>query len=331
MLVAILPALPAMQPDVELDALLAAVPLCGPSLALRDALRGDLRWGVTAWSMLAHVGWSWLALSRLAGLLDAEKLLQSHDDAAELAARRVRSRRALRFGFGAVLAVYVVGGGLQQWNAVWGLVATLLVLLPVLALWCARSVARPEPVRWRAALMVRTPRIAHVAAALCLAPPLVLAVRALIEWQMGVLPIPSSMMDESLVPEALRTLGPVAMVLVWGLAPGIGEELFFRGAVLAGLRRDLSNAKVIAWQALLFGAVHASLYRFLPTALLGALLAALTLRARSLFPAVLLHASYNALAVLSGSGRFELPGWTWALVAPGLLLALVPGPRADRN
>lgn len=328
MLVAILPALPAMQPDVDLDVLLAAVPLCGPSLALRDALRGDVRWALTAWSMVAHVGWSWLALSRLAGLLDAEKLLQSHDDAAELAARRVRSRRALRFGFAGVLAVYVVGGALQQWEPVPGLLATLLVLLPVLALWCARSVARPEPVRWRDALGLRLPRVAHAAAALCLAPPLVLLVRALVEWQMGVLPIPSSMMDESLVPAELRALPPLALVLVLGLAPGLGEELFFRGAVLSGLRRDLPPGKVIAWQALLFGAVHASLYRFLPTALLGALLAALTLRARSLWPAVLLHTAYNALAVLSADGHVALPRWTLGLVVPGLLLALVPGPRA---
>jgi membrane protease YdiL (CAAX protease family) len=130
---------------------------------------------------------------------------------------------------------------------------------------------------------------------------------------------------------ALTSLGPLAAVLVWGLAPGLGEELFFRGAVLSGLRRDLPAGKVIAWQAFLFGAVHASLYRFLPTALLGALLAALTLRARSLVPAVLLHAGYNALAVLAGRGELELPAWTWALAVPGLLLALVPGPRTGKD
>ena len=40
-LIAMLPAAIAMQPDVALDPLLAAVPITGPALALRDALTGE--------------------------------------------------------------------------------------------------------------------------------------------------------------------------------------------------------------------------------------------------------------------------------------------------
>ena len=110
------------------------------------------------------------------------------------------------------------------------------------------------------------------------------------------------------------------------------EELLFRGALLSGMRRDLPAHNVIAWQALLFGAVHASIYRFLPTACVGAALAALTLRTRRLWPAVILHTTYNAILVLeliepSATHRIA----ALALAIPGALLmcGVRPTERAE--
>jgi membrane protease YdiL (CAAX protease family) len=97
------------------------------------------------------------------------------------------------------------------------------------------------------------------------------------------------------------------------------EELLFRGALLTAQRRDLAPRAVILWQALLFGAVHASVYRFLPTAVVGALLAALALRARSVVPGMLLHAAYNGLLVTAAFAELE-----W-LLDPRLALCAVPG------
>jgi membrane protease YdiL (CAAX protease family) len=90
----------------------------------------------------------------------------------------------------------------------------------------------------------------------------------------------------------------VLTLLILAVSPGICEELFFRGAVLQSLRRDLPSWKIVLWQGLLFGLVHSSVFRFAPTAILGAFLAAVTLRARSLWPAMVLHAAYNASAHL---------------------------------
>ena len=142
------------------------------------------------------------------------------------------------------------------------------------------------------------------------------------------------------MPERLRELGnafafteelsPLALVLLFAVSPGICEELLFRGALLSGLRRDLRPGAVIAWQALLFGAVHASIYRFLPTAIIGAVLAAVTLRARSLWPAILLHAAYNGVLVLSELADVAWLGspWLGALLVPGVLLVTAGGRRS---
>jgi membrane protease YdiL (CAAX protease family) len=72
----------------------------------------------------------------------------------------------------------------------------------------------------------------------------------------------------------------------------------------------------------LFGVVHASIYRFLPTAAVGAVLAGVALRARSVVPAMLLHAGYNAIlvcATLGGAAWLESP-WLALCAVPGVLL-----------
>jgi membrane protease YdiL (CAAX protease family) len=116
------------------------------------------------------------------------------------------------------------------------------------------------------------------------------------------------------------------------LSPAICEELFFRGALLSGLRRDLPVWRVIAIEMFFFGAVHMSIYRFLPTAILGGVLAALTLRARSLWPAVILHATYNGLLVLEQEGVVSIrPAWAIAAILGAGLFLLVRGVGNGKN
>lgn len=327
-LAAMLPAALAMQPEVELDPLLACVPLAGPSLAFREALVGALAPLPGALAVLSTLLWSALALRKLGTLFDAERVLAGRGTEEEDALRHVQSGRALAWGWAGVLAVYVVGGLMQGVHPVGGLALTLWLLLPVLSFFSARETARRAGEGLLEALQLRVPRAAHLAAALLAAPALARLAATWITWQQEVLPLPSSMSSGGL-PAAFTELSAPAMFFLMALSPGVCEELFFRGAILSGQRRDLPAWRVIAWQALLFGAVHASIYRFAPTALLGGLLAALTLRSRSLVPAIVLHTSYNGLLVLAGDKAwFEAPWVPW-LLAPAILLALTP-PRAAR-
>ena len=69
------------------------------------------------------------------------------------------------------------------------------------------------------------------------------------------------------------------------------------------------------------------MYRFLPTAVLGAGLSLVVWRSASLLPAVLLHGTYNALLVLGGTWpALEDFRLAWLAVLGVLLLAL-PGHR----
>lgn len=315
---AVLPCLPATQGDVSLDAILAAVPLTGPALSMRDALRGETAPLLAAWMFVVQSAWAGLVLSRLALLLDSERIVQGPLNEAELEARQVQSRVAVRWAIVAVFSVYLVGATLQKWHVAWGLAATLWLLLVPLALLSARGTARRARESIGRALWLGAPRVAHVLGALCLAPAFVLGARRYFAWQQDVLPMPSGQGEVSLFQgSGDHAIGLLALVV---LSPAICEELFFRGALLSGLRRDLPAWRVIALEMLFFGLVHMSIHRFVPTALLGGVLAGVTLRARSLWPAVILHAAYNGLLVSSELGHLVVdPRSAWlALVGAGL-------------
>jgi sodium transport system permease protein len=317
LLVCLVPAALASQ-DIDLDWMLAAVPLTGPSLALRDALRGSLRPAVAAWMFVASSGWAVAALGQLARSLDTERLVQSESGPEEMAQRSVQSRYALRWAWVAVFLVYVVGGTLQAWNLPWGILLTLWALLLPLALLAARGTARRAKESLARALHLAAPLPAHALGALLLAPALASLAKVVFEWQTVVLPLPSHVEHAGLL-EGLASVPVSVRLLLLAISPAICEELFFRGALLSGLRRDLGVLACVAWEALLFGAAHSSIYRFVPTGLLGMALTAVTLRSRSLLPAILLHASYNSLLLL----QVDRPVLAW-LALPGLVLLSLP-------
>jgi sodium transport system permease protein len=319
LLVCLVPAALASQ-DVEFDWLLASVPLAGPALALRDALRGSLHLPVAIWMFAASSLWAVATLGQLARSLGTERLVQSEGGEEETGLRSVQSRYALRWAWVAVFLVYVLGATLQAWNLPWGIFMTLWLLLPPLALLSARGTARRAGESVTRALHLVRPRAAHALGAILLAPALAALAKIVFEWQTVVLPLPSRVETGELL-EGLSDMPLPLRIFLLAISPAICEELFFRGAILSGLRRDLSVLSCIAWEAVVFGAAHSSIYRFVPTGILGMVLTAITLRGRSLLPAILLHATYNLLLL----GDVESPMLVW-LAVPGLLLLTLVSP-----
>lgn len=323
-LLAVLPAGAVAGADIELGWGTALVPLLGNALCLRDAVQGQLAAAPAALAFGAGMAWAALLLRRMAGLLDAERILQSDEHEREQDQRRTQSTRALAWGFAAALALYAVGGWLQSRSPLWGLAATLWLLAPLIAWLSARGTARRARSTLADVLSLRAPRAAHLAGALCLAPALSWLMRQWVPFQQRVLPMPSTHLAADSPFAALLEQPGWALFLLLALSPAIGEELLFRGALQGGLRRDLSTGRTALWQGLLFGLAHASIWRFVPTAALGGVLSLVTSRSNSLFPAVTLHLAYNALMVFGDDRPWLLhPGWL-ALLPLGLLLFLVP-------
>jgi sodium transport system permease protein len=91
----------------------------------------------------------------------------------------------------------------------------------------------------------------------------------------------------------------VPIWIVWALVallPAICEELFFRGFLLSGLR-EWGMWPALGVSAVLFGFAHASIYRFLPTAVLGLVTGYVVWRTRSVFCGMIVHGLNNGIAV----------------------------------
>jgi sodium transport system permease protein len=123
----------------------------------------------------------------------------------------------------------------------------------------------------------------------------------LIGWlQSFVLPIPWELLEglEQLV--TADSLGRfVWLIVILALTPAVCEEIVFRGVLLGGTR-TLEPWRMIVLNGVVFGAFHLSFetaIRFLPTALLGMLIAWAVWRTGSIWVGVLMHFLNNASIV----------------------------------
>lgn len=333
LLALLVPMVPLPDSDLGLKHAAALLPFAGAALAVREVLGGQPLAHLVALCVASQLAWSFVFVRKVGDLLDGEKALMAGDVEREAQARAVQSRRALRFALAAILCIYVLGGLLQGLDVALGLVATLWGIALPFALLSARGTARRAKESLAETLGLARFPLAGVAGALLLAPALAKGAELLFQLQQEVLPLPGGHDAEGPL-AGLFELPTWALLLLVAASPAICEELLFRGALLSGLRRDHGAAKSIWISSILFGLVHASIHRLLPTTLLGALLAGLASSSRSLWPAMALHAAYNGILVLQTLALREgrtlawLPDWSPWLALPGLALCALAHGRA---
>lgn len=88
-------------------------------------------------------------------------------------------------------------------------------------------------------------------------------------------------------------------IVVMAILPGIGEELFFRGALQQIGTRIFKNEYVAVWVvALVFSAIHVQFYGFFPRLLLGVFFGYLVVWTRNIWTAVIAHFVNNSMVVI---------------------------------
>jgi sodium transport system permease protein len=107
------------------------------------------------------------------------------------------------------------------------------------------------------------------------------------------------------------------------LTPAVCEELFFRGLVMSGMG-SLGRWWAIALSALLFAVAHASIYRLLPTLLLGLVLGYAVWKSGSILCGMVVHALNNGImaALTLTPALATRLGFTNDVAVPPRLLAL---------
>ena len=317
-LLLLVPVMLTQLPGSELTNLAALVPVLNVALLVKELLRGSAGAEAVFLVLVSTVVYTGLTLTLAARLFQREAVLlgigspmRAAFGGGALAAGDGRAAPSVGealalFGVLFVLLFYL-GGLLQAWRPLLGLMATLwgVLLLTTLVF------IRVRRLDYRATLMLARPPVRSLAAALLLGAgawvPLLFVVQAL---QSG-LPVPQELFDG--MQELFRVPdGALGLLLLFGalaLSPAICEELIFRGFLLSAFRRALTPAATIFLSAVLFALLHLSIHRFLGTFALGLLAAWVAYRARSVWPAIVFHAANNgALLVVAVVARAGADG-----------------------
>lgn len=97
------------------------------------------------------------------------------------------------------------------------------------------------------------------------------------------------------------TIGSLILsILIIGILTGLGEELFFRGALQNIFHTRPMNPHLAIWiTAIIFSALHFQFYGFIPRILIGAFFGYLVLWSGSIWLPIFAHALNNSLVVIT--------------------------------
>ena len=113
-------------------------------------------------------------------------------------------------------------------------------------------------------------------------------------------PLPAEMLEEQ--HRMLSMSSPLQRIMVPFVVAGLGpavEETFFRGVLHTGLRKTHGSVIVVLIVSALFAGAHASPQLFIPLFAVGLVLTVLRAMSGSLFPSLIAHMAFNAVAVIS--------------------------------
>jgi sodium transport system permease protein len=285
-----------MTPGIELDAWTAFVPLVNIALLIKGLFIAEAKPEFVFLTLISSSIYAMLALLFAARVFGREQVLLGGKDSVRSIFKSERAEKSLptpAFALTAFAVIFVVAfyGSLLLENA--GIITMVLVtqygffLFPVMLL--AAAMKFPP----RETFSLRLPHWRSVLAAVLM---------GLSGWAVigglaiRILPPPESLAKAL---EKILLLGdkPVPLWAVWlviGLTPAVCEELTFRGLIFSGLRR-LGKWPAIFISAFLFALAHSSIYRLLPTLLMGVLLGFIVWRTGSILCGMIVHALNNGL------------------------------------
>jgi len=322
-LVFVLPAGAAALPGIDLRSAVAAVPLAGISVAVREVLTGEYDWPFLALAFASTSAAAAGAARVTTGFLSTERLISSARlDRADLEGGAALFPRHVLRWFGGFWVVFLL---VSLWfGPELGIRGQVAVNLLGIFLGGSLFLILRYRLPVREALALRAPHPAVWLAVLVGVPSAYLTGLG-VAWAADLLfPVPEEVLEafgRMLMPEEMPWW---QMLLFLSVLPGICEEVAFRGVLLYGLRRRLGPVALALAVGLIFGLFHVDLFRIVPTAYLGVVLTASVLLSGSILPAVAWHALNNAMALTVGRAEVPLdraPPSLMALGAAGLAVA----------
>jgi len=322
MLLSLAPGILSLIPGVELTPRLAIVPLVNIILLARELLAGSVDPVSAAAAVLSTIAYAAAALGIAARLFGTDAILRGSEMSAGSLLRRpdqqseVPSASTAAMTLAVIFPVYFwVSNTLAQTaDADIGgrLIASAVSLaavfggIPLAAAWLGRD-------RMATTFRLRNP----LPASRLLLSIIGAGLMGLGLWSLAheSFVLTTGRLDDDKIELARQTIAklqevPLGLILLTlAVAPGVIEELCFRGYLFSTFRKILSPTRTILLTSLLFGLFHvltgSSLLveRFVPTTLMGLFLGWVVYRTGSVWPGMVLHTVHNGF--LNVVGRFK--------------------------
>ncbi len=312
MLLSLAPGVLSLIPGVQLTPTLAVIPLVNIILLARELLSGVVSPMAAAAAVVSTIAYAAAALGLAARLFGSDAIMRGSEMSAGSLFRRPRHSSDVPTPSTAALtmaiifpAYFVISNSLAQAREIdfqARLVASALSLvavfggIPLIMALLARD-RLGTTFRLHSRLPIPRQLLAIVGAGLMGLGLWALAHESFV--------LTSGGLDEAKVTaarsmlEQLQQTPPWLFLLAVAVAPGVIEELCFRGYLFSALLRVLSPARTIVVTSLLFGLFHVLtgssllIERFVPTTLVGLFLGWVAYRCGSVWPGMALHVIYN--------------------------------------
>jgi membrane protease YdiL (CAAX protease family) len=281
---------------------LLATPIANTTVIIRDVLTGRGTVGAFLFASAISFLYAGLLLSLAARVFNTEQLVNPSWEPLSLKGltRRRRGARPKRLpSIDAALALFAVSllallysaPALRDLDFLTTVVISMLLIVAAPALLAAWAARWP----WIQTFSLRRPPVLALLGGVMVGVGLVPCINLLYILQNRVWPADREYFAQilQLFLPAVRD-HPILTPLTVGALAGLCEELFYRGPIQAALLRKLPVKAAITIGAVLFAAAHMDVHGFPIRLLLGLILGYVVWRGGSIFPAMLLHAAYDA-------------------------------------
>ena len=288
-------------PNIELTHTMALVPVANICLMIKNLLLFKVEYKLVAMVLVSNVLYAIVAVLILSRIYDSENVLFDEGKfSLKLFERRSNMKKGgvpttgdAWFMVVFVMFAYLYLGSVLEmkygFGGIFGIQMIIFVLPLLYVLYTKRSILQTYS--------FRKTKFMNFVAALFMGCGAMLIGIILTSFVSMLFPTEAEMVSSGLMNELMSDNELLTFAVV-ALTPAVCEEMLFRGFLFSAFRgRDKIVVSVLL-TAVIFGVYHMSIVRFFTTALLGAALAVIVYYSDSIFPAMMMHAINNGIAVL---------------------------------
>lgn len=288
-------------PNIELTHTMALVPVANICLMIKNLLLFKVEYNLVAVVLMSNVLYAIVAVLILSRIYDSENVLFDEGKfSLKLFERRSNMKKGgvpttgdAWFMVVFVMFAYLYLGSVLEmkygFGGIFGIQMIIFVLPLLYVLYTKRSILQTYS--------FRKTKLMNFVAALFMGCGTMLIGIILTSFVSMLFPTEAEMVSSGLMNELMSDNELLTFAVV-ALTPAVCEEMLFRGFLFSAFRGRHKIVVSVLLTAVIFGVYHMSIVRFFTTALLGAALAVIVYYSDSIFPAMMMHAINNGIAVL---------------------------------